>query len=199
VAILSEQRPEFVFHHFALNALGCSTVTVSPDYRHDEIVYLLDHSECCLAPGVKERLADLQAATRALPKPIPVVLFDDLSVPLPTPATPTQNITLDGKTEAGLLYTSGTTGRPKGCVLTNEYFSLLGAVVSLAWKHTGVEDLPGAIQRALANLPALLDVVVTPEAKSSDSKTALAWVPDLQALGAWDEAERKRRQGDVHR
>jgi acetolactate synthase I/II/III large subunit len=61
------------------------------------------------------------------------------------------------------------------------------------------EDLPGAIQRALANRPALLDVVVTPEAKSSDGKTGLAWVPDLQALGAWDEAERKWRQGDVHR
>lgn len=55
------------------------------------------------------------------------------------------------------------------------------------------EDLPGALQRALANLPALLDVVVTPEAASSDSKSGLAWVPDLQPLEAWDEAERKWR------
>ena len=61
------------------------------------------------------------------------------------------------------------------------------------------EDLPGAIERALANRPALLDVVVTPEAKSSDGKTGLAWVPDLQALGAWDEAERNWRQGVAHR
>lgn len=60
-------------------------------------------------------------------------------------------------------------------------------------------DLPGAIQRALANRPALLDVVVTPEAKSSDGKTGLAWAPDLQALGAWDEAERSWRQGTTHR
>lgn len=61
------------------------------------------------------------------------------------------------------------------------------------------EDLPGAIERALANRPALLDVVVTPEAKSSDGKTGLAWVPDLQALGAWDEAERNWRQSAGHR
>ena len=61
------------------------------------------------------------------------------------------------------------------------------------------EDLPGAIQRALARRPALLDVVVTPEAKSSDGKTGLAWVPDLQALGAWDEAERMWRQDGAHR
>jgi acetolactate synthase I/II/III large subunit len=60
------------------------------------------------------------------------------------------------------------------------------------------EDLPGAIQRALAvvraGLPSLLDVLVTPEAASSDAKSGLAWVPDLQALGAWDEAEHKWRQ-----
>ncbi len=55
------------------------------------------------------------------------------------------------------------------------------------------EDLAGAIERALANRPALLDVVVTPDAVSSDAKSGLAWVPDLQALGAWDDAERQWR------
>jgi acetolactate synthase I/II/III large subunit len=60
---------------------------------------------------------------------------------------------------------------------------------------TQAEDLPAAIQRALANLPALLDVVVTPQAASSDAKSGLAWVPDLQALEAWDEAERHWRAG----
>jgi acetolactate synthase-1/2/3 large subunit len=56
------------------------------------------------------------------------------------------------------------------------------------------EDLPAAIARALANRPALLDVLVTPEAASSDAKSGLAWVPDLQALGAWDDAERTWRK-----
>jgi len=55
------------------------------------------------------------------------------------------------------------------------------------------EDLPAAIERALANRPALLDVLVTPDAVSSDAKSGLAWVPDLQALGTWDDAERKWR------
>ncbi len=55
------------------------------------------------------------------------------------------------------------------------------------------EQLQPAIERALANRPALLDVVVTPEAVSSDAKTGLAWVPDLQPLAAWDDAERKWR------
>ena len=61
------------------------------------------------------------------------------------------------------------------------------------------EDLPGAIARAKAALaqgrPALLDVLVTPEAASSDAKSGLAWVPDLQALAAWDDAARRWRAG----
>jgi acetolactate synthase-1/2/3 large subunit len=63
------------------------------------------------------------------------------------------------------------------------------------------DQLTDAIARALAELakgrPALLDVVVTPEAASSDAKSGLAWVPDLQPLGAWDEAERQWRATQV--
>ena len=57
------------------------------------------------------------------------------------------------------------------------------------------EELPAAIKRAMANRPALLDVLVTPEAVSSDAKSGLAWVPDLQPLAAWDVAERRWRHG----
>jgi acetolactate synthase-1/2/3 large subunit len=57
------------------------------------------------------------------------------------------------------------------------------------------EDLDAALDRALAHRPSLLDVVVTPEAVSSDAKSGLAWVPDLQALEAWDQAERAWRAG----
>lgn len=56
-------------------------------------------------------------------------------------------------------------------------------------------DLPAAIDRALARRPALLDVVVSPDAVSSDAKSGLAWVPDLQPLAAWDKAERDFRAG----
>ncbi len=59
------------------------------------------------------------------------------------------------------------------------------------------EDLPAALERAKANLPALLDVVVSTEAMSSDAKTGLAWVPDLQPLAAWDEAERAWRSAST--
>ena len=53
-----------------------------------------------------------------------------------------------------------------------------------------IEDLDAAIVTALQHLPALLDVVVSTQARSSDSRSGLAWVPDLQAIEAWDVAER---------
>lgn len=62
-----------------------------------------------------------------------------------------------------------------------------------AERVTSPEELPAAVARAMAHRPALLDVVVTPEAASSDAKSGLAWVPDLQALAAWDDAEARWR------
>jgi acetolactate synthase-1/2/3 large subunit len=56
-------------------------------------------------------------------------------------------------------------------------------------------DLADALDRAFANQPALVDVVVTPDASSSDAKSGLAWIPDLQPLAVWEKAEREWRAG----
>ena len=55
------------------------------------------------------------------------------------------------------------------------------------------EELGSAIDRAMAHRPALLDVLVTPEAISSDTKSGLAVVPDLQPLVLWDTMEKDWR------
>lgn len=51
------------------------------------------------------------------------------------------------------------------------------------------EDLDQAIENAVHNRPALLDILVTPEAVSADAKSGLAWVPDYQPLATWNEKE----------
>jgi acetolactate synthase-1/2/3 large subunit len=56
------------------------------------------------------------------------------------------------------------------------------------------EQLPSALEWAFKNAPALLDVAVTRDAVSPDSKSGLPVVPDTQALTAWDELEKAMRK-----
>lgn len=61
-------------------------------------------------------------------------------------------------------------------------------------KGEGAEDLSGAIERALANAPTPVDAVTSQTVVSSDARKGLGFVPDYQALTAWDDAQRKRRE-----
>jgi acetolactate synthase I/II/III large subunit len=53
------------------------------------------------------------------------------------------------------------------------------------------EDLAAALERGLANLPAVIDVAVTRDAVSPDTKSGLANVPPLHATQSWEDAERR--------
>jgi acetolactate synthase-1/2/3 large subunit len=89
-----------------------------------------------------------------------------------------------------------TYGRVVGTRLQfSDYAAMARAFGMYAERVEHAEDLPAAIDRALANRLALLDVLVTTDAVSGDAKSGLAWVPDLQPLATWEEAERKWRQG----
>jgi len=127
VALLFENRPEFFFHYLAVNALGGGVVPVNPDYRHAELAYQMEHSAADLAVSIPERVAALEAVAKERAKPLPVVDAGAWpgSLPRPGPAPRRDAPGLD--TECGLLYTSGTTGRPKGCVLSNFYYLNAGA------------------------------------------------------------------------
>jgi len=127
VAMLFDQRPEFFFHYYALNALGASVVPVNPDYRRDEIRYVVEHSEASLVVAIENRMEDVKAVAQGIGGGLPVVSFENFPDRLPRLATRTPAGLPDAETEAALLYTSGTTGRPKGCILTNEYFHTFGA------------------------------------------------------------------------
>ncbi|HEX7787326.1 MAG TPA: AMP-binding protein, partial [Methylomirabilota bacterium] len=127
VALLFENRPEFFFHYLALNALGVSVVPVNPDYRHDELAYQMDHSDADLAVTISERVGALEAVAAERARPLPVVDAGVWPTALPKPRPAPRHDAPGLATETGLLYTSGTTGRPKGCMLSNFYYLNAGA------------------------------------------------------------------------
>lgn len=78
----------------------------------------------------------------------------------------------------------------------SDYAAMARAFGMHAERVERAEELPAAIDRALVNRPALLDVLVTADAVSGDAKSGLAWVPDLQPLTTWEDAEHRWRQSD---
>jgi acetolactate synthase-1/2/3 large subunit len=84
-------------------------------------------------------------------------------------------------------------GRVAGTLLRHSDYA--GMARALGARGERVQDpqaLPAALERALNDGPALLDVLVTQDAISSDAHKGLSLVPDYQALTAWDESERLR-------
>ena len=124
VALLLENRPDHFIHFLALNALGISQVPVNPDFRPEELRYLLDHSGADLIV-CRESRVDLgrEASAIARDRP-PVVIAESWPSRLPDARTAYKHADEGASAEAALLYTSGTTARPKACILTNEHFML---------------------------------------------------------------------------
>ena len=126
VALLLENRPEHLLHRLALNALGISCVPINPDYRPAEIAYLVDHSEPELILTLRARTLQIRDALAQSQLKPHVQILEDAFAP-PEPRSAAQSGSPTPATEAEILYTSGTTGRPKGCILSHGYEIASGA------------------------------------------------------------------------
>jgi len=85
-------------------------------------------------------------------------------------------------------------GRVVGTTLRHsDYAAMARALGAHGERVEKPEELEGAIRRALQNAPAVVDVVTSQTAVSSDARKGLGFVPDYQALTAWDDAEKRRR------
>ncbi|MBW4090899.1 MAG: ATP-dependent acyl-CoA ligase [Proteobacteria bacterium] len=120
IGLMLENRPAFFLHWLALNGLGAGVVPLNPDLRPAELDYLVHHSGIVLGVAAAPHAEALRAVAGAMP----VILDEDAPPPVAVRAADRAPIRED---ECALLYTSGTTGRPKGCILSNDYFLRAGA------------------------------------------------------------------------
>ncbi len=121
IALFLENRPEHLLHKLALNSLGACCVPVNPDYRPRELAYLIDHARVDLVVVLQARVDALRAALAESGHQPASVALEGFDAALPPAARDPLPGSVHGDTPASILYTSGTTGRPKGCVLSHRY------------------------------------------------------------------------------
>ena len=88
VGLLLENRPAFLLHWFALNALGVSVVPIHADLRAAELRYLIEHSEIVLAVTLPAHASALQNAAVEVRSDMATWVIDSDALPRAARAAP---------------------------------------------------------------------------------------------------------------
>jgi fatty-acyl-CoA synthase len=150
VAVWSGNRPEWVLLEFAAGLAGLTLVPVNPAYQADELAHVLGHSGAAgiflaseyrgsslpaILAQVRGRLPRLRAVTPLEEWDRFCASDDGGSLPQVDPTSPAQ-----------ILYTSGTTGRPKAAVLTHRGLTnnarLAAEAIGMRAGEAGVNPMP---------------------------------------------------------
>ncbi|MDJ0684014.1 MAG: AMP-binding protein [Alphaproteobacteria bacterium] len=194
IVCLLGNRPLQVILKLACAEIGASWVPANSDYRPAELAYLVSDSGAALLVAAPDHAAlardalELSGGDAVLATPEE----SDRLTSAPRPKHPPPRARPPTpEDEASLLYTSGTTGRPKGCILSHEYELMVGARYATIGGAMRLE--PGA-ERVYNPLPlfhinagvvSLLGLMLTGNCQiAPDRFSAGRWWADIRASAA---------------
>ena len=145
MAVMARNGDGHVILLFALARLGAIMVPVNPEFGVEEAKYVLHHAEVSAVAATQETIDVARSAAEGLKTPAwflmldaaaadvanEAPLLDDLLKAKPQATLPTD---ITGDTTCLIVYTSGTTGFPKGAMHSQQSFVLCGeAFMQRVW------------------------------------------------------------------
>jgi malonyl-CoA/methylmalonyl-CoA synthetase len=153
VAVQLPKRMEVLFLHFAVLSAGAITLPLNPDYRAEEVGYFLSDSGASLYVTDAERFARTAGAIQGL-RGLRTLLADgaggEAAGSLPdrlarTPERFPRAYPAGDDDIAMLCYTSGTTGRSKGAMITHRNLVANMLALADAWEWSADDVLLHAL------------------------------------------------------
>ncbi len=179
VALLAGNRPGFLVVWFALSELGAITVPINTALVGEGLRYLLEQSDACLLVAEEPFLANVEGTA------LPVIPLDDGFETLPDVApSPRARLSLAGRTPNAILYTSGTTGLPKGAVIPNACYEIAGQHMAASLELTEADRILVFLPLFHAN-PQMYAVM-----SSLHVGASLVLLPRFSASGLLEDARR---------
>ena len=141
IAFLLGNSPHFLISLYATMRIGAVAIPINPIYTPDEISYILHNSDAKAVVALDQLLPLVEQASEAFPTVTSYIICEtDPSTPEKLAALPVglkekvysfgkligeaksdvKPVTVDENETAIILYTSGTTGSPKGAMLTHK-------------------------------------------------------------------------------
>ncbi len=134
VALYAANSLDWVIAYLGVLRAGGCVVLMNPDYHMSEAEHILHDSEPAIVIADRERAKVIE---KLAPR---IIALEDL----PRAAT-AQTPPLSPQSLAAILYTSGTTGRPKGALLDHGNFLAQGRGAIEAWRWTKSDVLVHAL------------------------------------------------------
>jgi malonyl-CoA/methylmalonyl-CoA synthetase len=138
VAFYLGNRVELILAHLANLKLGLVLVPMNTQYRDTEIKHILTDAEPRVILTDRAQLPIIQSLNL---QSLPVVLAEDLPDLSARESSDLIDARVDGDDLAAIMYTSGTTGRSKGAMLTHDNFISNITGLTHAWAMTADDRL----------------------------------------------------------
>ena len=140
VAVMAQNTLDFPLTWLALTRRGITMIPLNPRYGARDVAHVLELGRpvaVLVADSLTDRAHELIPASKVPLVELGPLVAGTVGSPRPTPPSRDEVAT----TAANLQFTSGTTGKPKACVLGHDYWLGISQTLVEDFPHLGPDDV----------------------------------------------------------